>query len=96
MVLVSAIASAVMLRRAAERVLAQATKELTRALQRAQGLKGTESCQKQLETLLREVAAIREGAFRPFSHQPVVQALLTLASSISGLHLLQYFALLNL
>jgi len=95
-VLVSAIASAVMLRRAAERVRAQATKELTRALLRAQGLKGTESCQKQLESLLREVAAIREGAFRPFSHQPVVQALLTLASSISGLHLLQYFALLNL
>jgi hypothetical protein len=46
--------------------------------------------------MLAAVVANRDGAFRPFSQQPVVQALLTLASSISGLALLQYSSMANL
>lgn len=46
--------------------------------------------------MLEEILATRDGAFRPFSQQPVVQALLTLVSSVSGLALLEYSSMANL
>ena len=51
---------------------------------------------KRLEEMLREVRATEEGAFRPFSRQPVVQAILTLISSLTGIAVLQYSSLVNL
>ena len=53
-------------------------------------------CLEALRTMLAEVLATRDGAFRPFSQQPVVQALLTLVSSVSGLALLEYSSMANL
>ena len=84
------------LRRAAERVREQAVQQLSAALLRAQGRSDAKECIEPLRTMLAAVVANRDGAFRPFSQQPVVQALLTLASSISGLALLQYSSMANL
>lgn len=84
------------LRSAAERVRKTAIRNLSLARLRAQGGQGKDACIGQLDSLLKAVSDEREGAFRPFSQQPVVQALLTLASSVSGLALIQYSSLLNL
>lgn len=84
------------LRSAAERVRKTAIRDLSLARLRAQGRQGKDACIGQLDSLLKAVSDEREGAFRPFSQQPVVQALLTLASSVSGLALIQYSSLLNL
>ncbi len=84
------------LRIAAERVRTAAVRKLQLARLRAQGQGGMEVCIAQLDTMLKAISEEREGAFRPFSQQPVVQALLTLASSISGLALIEYSALVNL
>lgn len=84
------------LRRAAERVRERAVQQLSAALLRAQGRADSRECLEPLKTMLAVVVATRDGAFRPFSQQPVVQAMLTLASSISGLALLQYSSIANL
>lgn len=91
-----AVGCALALRRAAERVREQAVQQLSAALLRAQGRADAKECIEPLKTMLAAVVAARDGAFRPFSQQPVVQALLTLASSISGLALLQYSSMANL
>ena len=90
-----AVLCALLLRRAAEHVREEATRELTAALLRAQGQPEKRDYIDQLRTLLAEIAKIREGAFRPFSQQPVVQSLLALVSSVSGLALLDYSSLFN-
>ncbi len=84
------------LRRAAERVREQAVQQLSAAILRGQGRADARECIEPIQTMLAAVIATRDGAFRPFSQQPVVQALLTLASSISGLALLQYSSIANL
>ena len=84
------------LRRAAERVREDAIRQISGAILRAQGLSNRKECLDQLKTMLEQVVATREGAFRPFTQQPVVHALLTLASSVSGLALLDYSSLANL
>jgi hypothetical protein len=94
--LIYAVGCAWVLRNAAERVRASAVRRLSLARLKAQGEKGREVCIAQLDTMLKAVNEEREGAFRPFGQQPVVQALLTLASSISGLALVQYSSMFNL
>ena len=84
------------LRRAAEGVREDAVHQLSAALLRAQGRADAKECLEPLRTMLAAVVAARDGAFRPFSQQPVVQALLTLVSSVSGLALLEYSSLANL
>jgi len=83
------------LRRAAERVREAAVRDLKSAIWRAQGGMAPE-CLEALRTMLAEVLATRDGAFRPFTQQPVVQALLTLVSSVSGLAVLEYSSMANL
>ena len=84
------------LRRAAEGVRESAMRDLKLALWQVQGDPAGKECLEPLRTMLAEVLATRGGAFRPFSQQPVVQALLTLAASVSGLALLEYSSMANL
>ncbi len=84
------------LRRAAEGVREAAVRDLKSAIWRAQGCPDGRECLEALRTMLEEILATRDGAFRPFSQQPVVQALLTLVSSVSGLALLEYSSMANL
>lgn len=95
-VLLCVVACAWALRRAAERVRATALRNLGQARLRAQAETGGQACIAQLDTLLKWVADEHDGAFRPFSQQPVVQALLTLLSSVSGLALVEYSSIINL
>ena len=44
----------------------------------------------QLELLLRRIEELREGAFSPFSQQPVVRAMLLPLGSLGGTALLGY------
>jgi len=94
--LVYAIGCAWILRRAAEGVRADAIAQLSAAILRAQGCPEAKESLEPLKTMRAEVIATREGAFRPFTQQPVVQALLTLVSSVSGLALLEYSSMANL
>lgn len=92
---VYAIGCAWALRRAAERVREEALHQLSAALLRAQGRTDAKDCIEPLRTMMASVIAARDGAFRPFSQQPVVQAMLTLISSLSGLALLDYSSMAN-
>lgn len=47
----------------------------------------------QLETLLRRVEELRDGAFSPFSQQPVVRAMILPLGSLGGTALLEYLLL---
>jgi len=91
-----AVTSAWRLRRAAEAVRSNAIRKLTEELRRLRDQPDTDSQIKRVEEMLREVRATEEGAFRPFSRQPVVQAILTLISSLTGIAVLQYSSLVNL
>jgi hypothetical protein len=46
-----------------------------------------------LEILLRRVEELREGAFSPFSQQPMVRAMLLPLGSLGGTALLDYLLL---
>ncbi len=94
--IVYAVGCAWALRRAAEGVREEAVRQLSAALLRAQGAPQAKECLDPLRTMLAAVVAAKDGAFRPFSQQPVVRALLTLVSSVSGLALLEYSSLANL
>jgi hypothetical protein len=94
--IVYAVGCAWTLRRAAEGVREDAVHQLSAAILRAQGRADARECLDPLRTMLAAVVGARDGAFRPFSQQPVVQALLTLVSSVSGLALLDYSSLANL
>lgn len=91
-----AVTSAWRLRRAAEAVRSNAIRKLTEELRRLRDQPDTDGQIKRVEEMLREVRATEEGAFRPFSRQPVVQAILTLISSLTGIAVLQYSSLVNL
>jgi hypothetical protein len=91
-----AIGSAFMLRSAAEEVREDARRQLERALARALDCPDSAACVERLRTLLDKVANARLGAFRPFSQQPAVRAVLTFLGSISGLALMEYLSMANL
>jgi hypothetical protein len=44
----------------------------------------------QLETLLRRVDELRDGAFSPFSQQPLVRAMLLPLGTLGGTALIEY------
>ena len=54
-----------------------------------------EGCVKQIDFALKEVGAIDEGAFAPFSQHPVVQALIVPFGGVGGMYLIDFLAKLN-
>jgi len=84
------VAVAVMIRLTAEDLRKRASLTITQVLLHAKTHKNEETV-KQLEALLDYLRNLRRGAFRHFSQQPLVHALLTLVGSYSGIALLEYF-----
>jgi hypothetical protein len=82
-------ACGVALRLSAETTRAEARRRLTERLMIAKGENsGAEASQ--LELLLRRIEELREGAFSPFSQQPLVRAMLLPLGSFGGTALLGY------
>jgi hypothetical protein len=84
------IACAVALRWAAEGSRAKARRRLNEHLIHARGQADDPQLTGQLELLLRRVEELREGAFSPFSQQPLVRAMLLPLGTFGGTALLQY------
>jgi len=84
-------ACGVALRLSAETTRAEARRRLTERLFIAKGQNSGEQFASQLELLLRRIEELREGAFSPFSQQPVVRAMLLPLGSLGGTALLGYF-----
>ena len=83
-------ACAVALRLSAEATRAEARRRLTERLFIAKGQTSGAQYASQLELLLRRIEELREGAFSPFSQQPVVRAMLLPLGSLGGTALLGY------
>ena len=83
-------ACAVALRLSAEATRAEARRRLTERLFIAKGQTNGAQYASQLELLLRRIEELREGAFSPFSQQPVVRAMLLPLGSLGGTALLGY------
>ena len=83
-------ACAVALRLSAEATRAEARRRLTERLFIAKGQTNGAQYASQLELLLRRIEELREGAFSPFSQQPVVRAMLLPLGSFGGTALLGY------
>jgi len=66
-----------------------AKKNLTEGIIRAKEAEGNPRLAEQLETLLIRVGQLNEGAFSPFSQQPLVRALLFPLSSAGWVALIQ-------
>jgi hypothetical protein len=86
-------ACAVALRWSAEESRAKARRRLSESLILARGAEDGGRRASQLETLLRRVEELREGAFSPFSQQPMVRAMLLPLGGIGGTALLEYLLL---
>ncbi|RKT44224.1 hypothetical protein [Thiocapsa rosea] len=84
------------LRQSAERVRDDAKSQLDHAIRKTLDDSGYAGCKEQLAFLRDEVQGISDGAFRPFTQQPLVRAAFTAISSLSGLALLQYSSIFNL
>jgi hypothetical protein len=82
------------LRREAESARAAALSEVSRRLVAAKGDADGGSRAAQLEAMMKNIETIREGAFAPITHQPLVKALLIFMSA-SGLALLEYFGVIS-
>jgi hypothetical protein len=83
----------VMLRLSAQASRAKARRRLNNMLIVARSLKDEGRFAAQLETLLHRVDELSEGAFSPFSQQPVVRAMLLPLGSLGGTALLEHFLL---
>jgi hypothetical protein len=83
-------ACAVALRLSAEATRAEARHRLTGRLMIAKGQNSGAQSAGQLELLLRRIEELHEGAFSPFSQQPVVRAMLLPLGSLGGTALLGY------
>ena len=83
-------ACAVALRLSAETTRAEALRRLTERLMIAKGESSGAQPANQLELLLRRIEELREGAFSPFSQQPLVRAMLLPLGSFGGTALLGY------
>jgi hypothetical protein len=81
---------AVALRWSAEESRAKARRRLNEQLVAARKLKDGGRLAGQLEMLLRRVEELRDGAFSPFSQQPLVRGLLLPLGSLGGTALLEY------
>jgi hypothetical protein len=80
----------VALRLSAEATRAEARRRLTERLMIAKGESSGAQTTSQLELLLRRIEELREGAFSPFSQQPLVRAMLLPLGSFGGTALLGY------
>jgi hypothetical protein len=83
-------ACGVALRLSAETTRTEARRRLTERLIIAKG-NGHAQLANQLELVLRRIEELRDGAFSPFSQQPVVRAMLLPLGSLGGTALLGYF-----
>ncbi len=83
-------ACAVALRWAAEDSRAKARRRLNERLMAARAQDDGAQLASRLELLLRRVEEVRDGAFSPFSQQPLVRAMLLPLGSLGGTALLQY------
>jgi hypothetical protein len=83
-------ASAILLRRSAEAARETARRKLRDQIAEARSLPDGGPFASQLELLLRRVEDLREGAFSPYSQQPVVRAMLLPLGSLGGTALLEY------
>jgi muramoyltetrapeptide carboxypeptidase LdcA involved in peptidoglycan recycling len=84
------IACAVALRLSAEATREAARRRLTERLIQAKGNSTRGAFVSQLELMLRRIEELRDGAFSPFSQQPVVRAMLLPLGGFGGTALLSY------
>ena len=84
------IGCAVALRLSAEATRAEARRRLTQRLLLAKGQNKGDSWRSQLELVMRRIEELRDGAFSPFSQQPVVRAMLLPLGGFGGTALLSY------
>ncbi len=84
---------AIALRLSAEALRARALRRLNDRIMAARQSQDGERLAGQLELLLRRVEELRDGAFTPFSQQPVVRAMLLPLGSFGGTALLEYLLL---
>jgi muramoyltetrapeptide carboxypeptidase LdcA involved in peptidoglycan recycling len=84
------IACAVALRLSAEATRDAARRRLTERLIQAKGNSTRAAFVSQLELMLRRIEELRDGAFSPFSQQPVVRAMLLPLGGFGGTALLSY------
>ena len=84
---------AVALRLSAEALRAKARRQLNDRIMEARKSADGERLAGQLELMLRRVEELRDGAFSPFSQQPVVRAMLLPLGSFGGTALLEYLLL---
>lgn len=91
------LACAVALRRAVEQSRQAALREVDQAMLRVAAPGATEPvATPQLQWLRREIEALREGAFAPFSQQPLLKAVLLPFATLGGTAVLDYLALANI
>jgi hypothetical protein len=83
-------ACAMVLRRSAEASRKTALRRLNDQIAAARSFQSETQLASQLELLLHRVEELREGAFSPFSQQPVVRAMLLPLGSLGGTALLEY------
>jgi hypothetical protein len=84
------ISCAVALNWSAEASRAKARQRLNDEIVKARDLKDDGRLASQLEVMLRRVEELRDGAFSPFTQQPVVRAILLPLGSFGGTQLLEY------
>jgi hypothetical protein len=84
-----ALASAIYLRRAAERLRGRVIEQLTADLLKAQGLR-RDAAARQIELMIKEVKSNVTGAFAPLSEQPFLRAILLPLAGTAGSVLIEY------
>jgi hypothetical protein len=84
---------AVALRASAEALRAKARRRLNDRIMEARKSADGERIAGQMELMLRRVEELRDGAFSPFSQQPLVRAMLLPLGSFGGTALLEYLLL---
>lgn len=87
--------AALRLRLAAEGVRRNSVDALRTKIMAARA-QGQKPLAEQLQDMLRSVQETRTGAFAPFSHQPLVKAVLTVTGTVSGIALLEYASLASI
>ena len=93
---VYAAACAFLLRNVAERARKTTIERFTQLLIEAKGDAALQPLAGQIQLMIGEVQSLREGAFAPFTEQPVVGAVLLPILSIAGPIVLQYIGLTRL
>jgi hypothetical protein len=91
--------SAWFLRRAAEKTRRAALEDIEKALLRAKALPEDTApppTPRQLELMRDQAASLRDGAFAPYSQQPVLKALMIPFATVGGSSLLEYLQLANM